>query len=82
MIPTILTIRWPALSSRAVFWSILCSLTLGAPVLAVGTYIGSPHLSVAGSLAVIFVGGSVCWAGTLRAASAAARLAESGEQPT
>jgi urea-proton symporter len=67
MIPTILTLYMPRLNSRAVFASILASLTLGAPILAVGNYLNWPELSVAGSLLVVTIGLTTCLVGTWRA---------------
>lgn len=64
MIPTVLTLYWPRLNSRAVFVAILASLLLGAPVYAAGTVVGNPHLSVAGSLMVVFIGLTVCVGGS------------------
>lgn len=64
MIPTILTLFWPQLASRATFAAILGSLVFGAPVLAAGQIIGNPHVSVIGSLLVPTIGVSVCILGT------------------
>lgn len=60
LIPTVLTLYWPRLQSKAVFYAVMGSLIFGAPVLALGTYLGDPHLSVAGSLLVIAIGLGVC----------------------
>ena len=64
MIPTALTIMWPRLNSKAVFLAILGSLLLGAPVYAAGAILKNPHLSVAGSIAVVVIGLAVCTVGT------------------
>lgn len=60
LIPTVLTLYWPRLQSKAVFYAVMGSLIFGAPVLAFGTYLGNPHLSVSGSLLVIAIGLGVC----------------------
>ncbi len=65
MIPTVLTLYWDGLSSRAVFVAILGSLLFGAPVYAAGTLLNNPYLSVAGSLTVVVLGFVCCTAGTL-----------------
>ena len=60
MIPTVLSLFWGRLNSDAVFAAILASLILGAPVYAAGAILKNPHLSVAGSLMVVFIGFGVC----------------------
>ncbi|MGH8488882.1 MAG: sodium:solute symporter family transporter [Gammaproteobacteria bacterium] len=60
LIPTVLTLYWPRLQSKAVFYAVMGSLIFGAPILALGTYLGNPHLSVTGSLLVIAIGLGVC----------------------
>ena len=60
MIPTVLTLYWKRLHSRAVFWAILASLLLGAPIYAWGSYFGNPDWSVAGSLSVVVIGLTAC----------------------
>jgi len=64
MIPTILTLYWKDLHSKAVFLAILGSLIFGAPIYGWGTYIGNPHLAVAGSLLVLLLGAFTCVAGS------------------
>lgn len=59
LIPTILTILWPNLKSKAVFYAILLSLIFGAPLMAIGTLINNVHLSVIGSLLVLVLGLSI-----------------------
>lgn len=65
MIPTVFTLYWDRLNSRAVFAAILGSLLFGAPVYAAGTILNNPVLSVAGSLTVVLWGFSTCIIGTL-----------------
>jgi len=65
MIPTVLSLFWKKLNSKAVFAAILSSLILGAPVYALGTLLKNPHLSVAGSLLVLFIGFSTCIFGSM-----------------
>ncbi len=60
MIPTILSLYWDRLNSKAVFAAILASLTLGAPVYAAGAVLENPHLSVLGSLLVLLIGFGTC----------------------
>lgn len=60
MIPTILSLYWEKLNSKAVFAAILASLIFGAPVYAAGSLLNNPHLSVAGSLLVLGIGWSTC----------------------
>lgn len=60
LIPTVLTLCWPRLQSRAVFFAVLGSLIFGAPFMAAGTYLNKPHLSVSGSIAVVVIGLAVC----------------------
>lgn len=64
MIPTVLTLYWDGLNSRAVFFAILLSLTFGAPVLAIGTLLNNPNLSVSGSLLVVVIGLTTCFVGS------------------
>lgn len=75
MIPTVLTLYWDRLESRAVFIAILASLVFGAPMYAVGTLFNNPYLSVAGSILVVLVGISGCVIGSI--AIAARRRARS-----
>jgi Na+/proline symporter len=60
MIPTVLTLFWQKLNSRAVFVAILASMLLGAPVYALGAMLGNPHLSVLGSILVVVIGLATC----------------------
>jgi Na+/proline symporter len=60
LIPTVLTLYWPRLNSRAVFYAILGSMIFGAPVMAIGQYQNNPHISVSGSLMVILIGTVAC----------------------
>ena len=64
MIPTVLSLFWERLNSKAVFVAILSSLVFGAPVYAAGVYLKNPHLSVGGSLMVVIIGFVVCYAGS------------------
>ncbi|WP_170113106.1 sodium:solute symporter family transporter [Ahniella affigens] len=64
LIPSVLTLFWPGLKSRAVFLAVLGSMIFGAPLMAAGTYLKSPHLSVAGSLAVVVIGLTVSVVGS------------------
>jgi Na+/proline symporter len=70
MVPTLLTLYWPRLRSRAVFFSILGSLIFGAPVLGLGNLLERPHLTVLGSLLVVLIGAGGCIGGTLAMESA------------
>jgi Na+/proline symporter len=60
LIPTVLTLLWPKLQSRAVFFAVMLSLMFGAPVLAIGEFMGNPHLRVLGSLLVVTIGLTCC----------------------
>ena len=60
MIPTVLSLYWDRLNSKAVFAAILVSLILGAPVYAAGTVLKNPHLSVLGSILVLLIGFETC----------------------
>ena len=60
MIPTVLSLYWDRLNSKAVFTAILTSLTLGAPIYAAGALLKNPHLSVLGSLLVLLIGLGTC----------------------
>ncbi|MFA6797465.1 MAG: hypothetical protein WCR40_02060 [Candidatus Paceibacterota bacterium] len=60
LVPTILTVFWSKLKSRAVFWGVLLSMIFGAPLMAVGSFIGNPHISVAGSILTVLIGLIVC----------------------
>ena len=66
MIPTILTVLDWKIPKRAAFWAILLSLIFGAPLYALGAYLGNPHMSVSGSLLVVIIGFLVCWIGSKR----------------
>lgn len=65
LIPTVLTLLWPKLQSRGVFFAVLLSLMFGAPVLAFGEFTGNPHLRVLGSLLVVTIG-IICCVGITR----------------
>ena len=60
MIPTVLSLYWDRLNSRAVFTAILASLTVGAPIYAAGALLKNPHLSVLGSILVLLIGLGTC----------------------
>ena len=60
MIPTVLSLFWKKIDSKAVFVAILASLIFGAPVYATGAIVQNPHLSVAGSVLVVLIGLGVC----------------------
>jgi len=60
MVPTILTLFWSGLSSRAAFYAVLLSMLFGAPVLALGTYQKNPDLAVSGTTLVLVIGLSCC----------------------
>ncbi len=60
MIPSVLSLFWERLNSDSVCAAILASLILGAPGYAAGAILKNPHLSVAGSLMVVFIGFGVC----------------------
>jgi SSS family transporter len=60
MIPTVLSLSWDRINSRAVFAAILASLMFGAPVYALGTLLNNPHLSVSGSILVVIIGLTTC----------------------
>jgi len=60
LIPTVLTLLWPKLQSRGVFFAVLLSLIFGAPVLAFGEFTANPHLRVLGSLLVVTIGITCC----------------------
>lgn len=65
LVPTVLTLLWPKLQSRGVFFAVLLSLIFGAPVLAIGEFTGNPHLRVLGSLLVVTIGLTCCCGFTL-----------------
>ncbi len=60
-VPTLMTILWSELKSRAVFASVLLSIIFGAPLMALGAIIKNVHVSVAGSLLTVIVGFLGCW---------------------
>ena len=60
MIPTVLSLYWDRLNSKAVFTAILASLTFGAPIYAAGALLKNPHLSVLGSILVLLIGLGTC----------------------
>ena len=64
MIPTVLSLFWGKLNSKAVFAAILASLVFGAPVYAAGAILKNPHLSVTGSMLVVLIGLGVCVIGS------------------
>jgi Na+/proline symporter len=55
-IPTVLTLFWEKLESRAVFWAVLLAMIFGAPVMGYGNFIGNVHVSVAGSMLTVLIG--------------------------
>jgi SSS family transporter len=60
MIPTVLTLYWPRLSSTATFYAVLISMLVGAPLMALGQYRQDPQISVAGSILVVALGFIIC----------------------
>jgi SSS family transporter len=64
LVPTIFSLFWGKLSSEAVFWSVLLSLIVGAPMMAVGNLADKIHLSVWGSILTILIGVLTCYVGS------------------
>ncbi len=64
LVPTILSLFWKKLSSNAVFWSVVLSLIIGAPMMAVGNLGDKIHLTVWGSILTILIGVLTCYLGT------------------
>jgi len=60
-VPTVMTLLWPKLKSRAVFVSVLLSMILGAPLMGLGAVIKNVHVSVAGSLLTVTIGFLGCY---------------------
>lgn len=56
LIPTLLTLFWSKLTSKAAFYAVALSMLFGAPVLALGAYWRRPHLSVLGTGLVVVLG--------------------------
>lgn len=61
LVPTLMTILWSKLKSRAVFVSVLLSMIFGAPLMGLGAIIKNVHVSVAGSLLTVIIGFLGCY---------------------
>ncbi len=64
MIPTILTLTWRKLNSKAIFPTVLISFMLGGPLMIVGNLYDNIHLTVLGSLSVVCIGATGCILGS------------------
>lgn len=61
LVPTLMTILWSKLKSRAVFVSVLSSMIFGAPLMGLGAIIKNVHVSVASSLLTVIIGFLGCY---------------------
>ena len=65
LIPTVLTLTWKPLRSRAVFWAVLISMCCGGPLMVIGNIPPvNYHFQVAGSILVVATGVCVSMIGS------------------
>lgn len=62
MLPTVLTLKGKALSSRGVFAGIMASLVIGMPIFVIGTITGNATMKTIGCLCAVLLSGIVCLA--------------------
>lgn len=64
-IPTILSLFWKKLSSKASFWSTLGGLLTGAPLFIYGSIVDNASISTIGSIIPLVISGIVCFFGSI-----------------
>lgn len=61
-IPTILTLFWKPMRKNVVFFAVLISFVISAPIYVAGIITKNPHLVVVGSLAPLIISAFICFA--------------------
>jgi len=60
VVPTTLSLYWPRLNAKGVFWGVLVASVVGIPIFVYGNVINNPYWIVGGSLFIILISTSFC----------------------